>query len=539
MANKFLQLTIQSKIYFLLVVTGLLILITSLTYNTHKQTQLGEQLIARELSTLADNYFDSVNTMMLTGTMANRKLISDKLISQDEIVEARIIRGDKVKALYGKGFDNQSPKDKLDTQALAGQTQLTFDNIDDHRVMTVVKPIIASADYRGTNCLGCHQAKEGDILGAVRLSYSLEEIDNTIHENSILALVIQLFVFALAFSVLGILFRKLVTKRLKHLSDTISAIEANTDLTRKIDFMVEDEIGTVAHAFNKMVDKFRHSLQAVSQTASVLIGSSEQIFVIADTTESAVLKQKQGTDSVATAVNELEASSAEVKQTTHYASERSDTTSQVATAGIQVADGAKESIHQIRHEIETSSSVIARLNQRTNEVGHVLEVISNIAEQTNLLALNAAIEAARAGEAGRGFAVVADEIRTLAIRTHDSTDEIKKTIEQLQSDAHEAVDAMDASSQVAESRAQQVQEVGETLKNIANHIHEINELNIQIATAAEQQNYAAEEINQNVVNIRDTAEQSLTDAEEGKNISQKLVKLARDLDEQVRIFKIE
>ena len=539
MASRLFQLSIQNKIYLLLTLTGLVILITSLSYNTHKQTQLGEQLISRELSTLADNYFDSVNTMMLTGTMANRQLISDKLISQNEIVEARIIRGEKVKTLYGDGFNNQSPQDALDRSALKGNSQLTFSEKDGHRILTIVKPVIASADYRGTNCLSCHQAKEGDVLGAVRLSYSLEEIDETISTNAILALVIQLLVFISAFTVLGILFRKLVTKRLRHLADTIQAIESNTDLTRKIDYMVEDEIGRVAHAFNKMVDKFRHSLTAVNQTAKVLISSSEQIFVISDTTEKAVLQQKMGTDSVATAVNELEASSAEVKQTTHFASQRSDQSRSVARSGIKTADGAKESIHQIRHEISTSSAVIDRLNQRTNEVGHVLEVISNIAEQTNLLALNAAIEAARAGEAGRGFAVVADEIRTLAIRTHDSTDEIKKTIEQLQSDAHEAVAAMDASSGVADSRAQQIQDVADTLKNIADHIHEINDLNVQIAAAAEQQNYAAEEINQNVINISDVAEQSLNDAAEGKEISKKkLVRLARDLDEQVRIFKI-
>ena len=311
----------------------------------------------------------------------------------------------------------------------------------------------------------------------------------------------------------------------------------NNDLTIHVKDNTNDELGRLANNFNLMMTAFKGNISQLSESSKVLIHSAEKIYASAETTEQAINQQKQGTDSVAAAINELESSSSEVRNTTHFASERSDTSNHLAETSLEIAESTEESINGLALEVRTAAQQVSELQNRTLEVGKVLEVISNIAEQTNLLALNAAIEE-RAGEAGRGFAVVADEVRTLANRTHDSTDEIKRTIENLQSEALETVNTMNRSSEDADKRAEQVKKVTLALKDISEHMKEINQLNTQIADATEQQNLAAEEINQSVIAISDNAETPLVDAHESEQVSESLLSLARELDQQVRKFKL-
>ncbi|TBR38442.1 methyl-accepting chemotaxis protein [Marinomonas agarivorans] len=532
------SLSIQSKIFILLIFTGLLALVSSLITSTNQQATLAEETIESNVRVLADNYFDSVNTMMLTGTMANRAIISEKLKDEPHIREARLIRGEKVAALYGAGFANQQPENEQEQQALAGQELLSIEEKDGERVLTFLRPIIASENYKGTNCLGCHQAKEGDVLGAIKLSYSLQEVDQAITKNAVISGIIMASIFAVTFVLLGYLFKSLFINRLRHLGRTMRLSAQNNDLTLTVHDDVNDELGRLAKNFNSMMASFKNNMSHVSDSAKILIHSAEKIYTGAETTEQAILRQKNSTVSVAAAINQLESSSAEVKNTTHVASEKSDDSNLIAEKSVKAAEITEASIVHLANDVRNAADQVNELQSQTLDVGQILEVISNIAEQTNLLALNAAIEAARAGEAGRGFAVVADEVRTLATRTHDSTAEIKATIEKLQRDANATMAAMNASCEEADQRAEQVKEVAGSLKNISSHMQEINQLNLQIANATEQQNLAAEEINQNVISISDNAEASFHDAKENKNVSEELLQLARALDDQVRAFKL-
>ncbi|MCF6437458.1 methyl-accepting chemotaxis protein [Pseudoalteromonas sp. MMG022] len=531
--------SIQHKIYALLAATGILVLIASILSSSNQQQTLAQDTVANNIRLLADNYFDSINTMMLTGTMANREILSQKLRAHESIEDAHIIRGAKVVKLYGPGSANQSPSNDAEHQALRGVESLLVESRDGKRIMTYLKPMVASSDYKGTNCLGCHQAEEGEVLGAVRISYSLADIDESVTTNTWLNTGLLTTIFVIAFVVLGSLFRRLFIVRLKTLGRTMRLATQNKDLSLRIDDTVDDELGRLAVNFNKMMSSFKDNIGQVSHTSKVLIQSAETIYTSADATERAIQLQKQGTDSVAAAINELESSSSEVKNTTHFASEKSDSSNHLAEESMAVAEHTEVSINQLAQDVRQAAAQVSQLQAQTLEVGKVLEVISSIAEQTNLLALNAAIEAARAGEAGRGFAVVADEVRTLATRTHDSTDEIKRTIDKLQSEAQQTVKAMSASCEEADDRAMQVKKVAQALKDISNQMHEINNLNVQIADATEQQNLAAEEINQSVVAIRDNAEQSLIDAHGSKKVSEELLSLARSLDDQVRSFILD
>lgn len=532
------SLSIQSKIFILLVCTGVLALASSLITSINQQTHLAEETIDSNIRVLADNYFDSINTMMLTGTMANREIISSKLKDEPNIEEARIIRSEKVTSMYGPGFANQKPINADEKMALKGQELMAIEEVDGERVLTFLRPIIASKNYKGTDCLGCHQAKEGDVLGAIKLSYSLKDIDQAITKNAMVSGFIMAAIFAAMFVVLGYIFKNLFIDRLRHLGRTMRFAAQNNDLTLSIHDDVNDELGRLAKNFNLMMTSFKNNIAHVSESAQILIASAEKINAGAETTEQAILQQKNSTVSVAAAINELESSSSEVKNTTHIASEKSDESNSIAEKSVQVAEVTESSIVQLASDVRQATDQVNQLQNQTLDVGRVLEVISSIAEQTNLLALNAAIEAARAGEAGRGFAVVADEVRTLATRTHDSTSEIKATIEKLQQDANATMEAMNASCEEADERAEQVKDVANSLKDISNHMQEINTLNLQIADATEQQNLAAEEINHNIVTISDNAEASFNDARENKEVSEQLLTLAHALDEQVKTFKL-
>ncbi|WP_419149107.1 methyl-accepting chemotaxis protein [Pseudoalteromonas 'SMAR'] len=530
--------SIQHKIYALLAVTGILVLIASILSSSSQQKTLAEETVESNIKLLADNYFDSINTMMLTGTMANREILSEKIRNHPNIEDAHIIRSELVNKLYGPGNANQSPSSDAEYAALNGKETLVIEQRDGNRIMTFLKPMVALEDYKGTNCLGCHQAQEGDVLGVVRISYSLAEIDSTVHNNTWVSTALLSAIFITTFVLLGVLFRKLFIVRLKTLGRTMRLATSNKDLSLRIDDDVDDELGRLANNYNKMMDSFKENISQLSHSSKVLISSAESIYASAETTELAIQEQKQGTDSVAAAINELESSSSEVKNTTHFASEKSDSSNHLAEESMAVANHTEQSINQLAQDVRQAAEQVSQLQAQTLEVGKVLEVISAIAEQTNLLALNAAIEAARAGEAGRGFAVVADEVRTLATRTHDSTDEIRRTIDKLQTEAEQTVAAMSASCEEADERAGQVKKVAQALKDISTQMHEINALNLQIADATEQQNLAAEEINRSVVAISDNAETSLVDAHGSKQISEELLTLARDLDEQVRGFKL-
>ncbi len=532
------SMSLACKIQLALCVIGLSLLISTVSYFYNDEKELAEQFAKVNLESSAQNYFDSVNTMMLTGTMANRKLIQDKLLQQPGIVEARIIRGDKVTGLFGPGFEDQKAMDALDRRGLSGDKSFQLVTENGKRQLQFVMPMKASADYRGTNCLACHQAQEGDILGVVRMTYDLSLVDKRIHNSLIKVGLMQVVLILIGFGVLSLIIRKLVINRLRDVGNTMREVEQNLDLNQRIKVNYNDEIGEVSAALNRMMDKFLVSFTTVSDVTGKLISSAKQVDNISELTKGAVLSQKSATVSVAAAINELDASASDVENNTQIAAEKSVSADEKASQGLALARETREGIDALRDKVEQNAQMITQLNCKTEEVGSVLDVINSIADQTNLLALNAAIEAARAGEQGRGFAVVADEVRTLAVRTHDSIGLIQQTIKGLQTDTSNAVQSMNEVSRQAQEKAGDVAKVSDLISDLSQQFKELDELNSQVAEAAKQQNIAAEEINKNVVHISDIAEQSSDDAIRGKQVSEQLLELSFELDQQVKLFKV-
>lgn len=534
----FSNMSLARRIQLTLLGIALILLSSTVIFFYYDEKKLTEHLIEQNLESMALSYFDSVNAMMLTGTVANRHIMQKKMLSHDAITEARIIRGDGINKVFGKGNSDQAPTSNFERQGLKGERGIEVFKLDGKRLMSLILPIKATDDYAGTNCLTCHQVANGEILGAVKMTYDLTEVDKSIVGSVTQAAIMQLIFTIIGFSILGFIFNRLVLFRLKRLQRTIKSVEDNLDLNQEIIVHHNDELGAVSKALNSMMRKFKDSYLFVADTANRLVDAAETVDEISELTMNSMINNKKGTDSVAAAIVELDASATEVQQNTQVASQKSEMANHKAAESLNLVEQAKNGINHLRDQVMENTQKITDLSERTNEVGSVLEVINGIAEQTNLLALNAAIEAARAGEQGRGFAVVADEVRSLATRTRESIDTIQQTISQLQQDASNAVESMTSVSQQASDKAEDVTNVASLLVEITGQIEELDALNCQIASAAEQQNLAAEEINQSTVKISEVADESSKDAIRGKEVSEQMLALANELKVQVAKFKL-
>lgn len=322
---------------------------------------------------------------------------------------------------------------------------------------------------------------------------------------------------------------------IRSLSRSVRALEtsavamAKGGLATRADESGSDELSDVAHSFNRVGDKFRETIEEVSQTVSRLTSSADELTGIATTTTEAVGKQRQDTDQVARAVQELSLVVQDIARGANEAANAARSAETASTTGRAVVKRTRDANHTLAEDVEHAATVIAELSADSQQIGSVLDVIRGIAEQTNLLALNAAIEAARAGEQGRGFAVVADEVHTLASRTQQSTEEIQAMIERLQGRSRDAVEVMDKGRKNAEACVAQVADAEVALDQISEAVASINALNAQIATASEQQRATTESINGSVTDISGIADETADDAARTLESVKQLAELASHL----------
>ncbi|CAG22382.1 methyl-accepting chemotaxis protein [Photobacterium profundum] len=326
---------------------------------------------------------------------------------------------------------------------------------------------------------------------------------------------------------------------LKRLSTTMENIASGEgDLTQRVPVESRDEIGQLATAFNEFVSKIHATITEVSVTMKSVREETQQI---QKETQGVVLnasEQQAESAHVATAVHEMSATSDNVSSHANEAASASQSAADESNAAKRILGNTVTSIHQLADDIETSSGVITNLELDVSNIASILDVIRGIADQTNLLALNAAIEAARAGEQGRGFAVVADEVRSLASKTQDSTGEIQVMIERLQRGAHDAVQAMARSQESGTATVDQANSANESLDAISQSIKVINEMNMQIATAANQQSQVSEDINQNIQKIADKSQEVVFKVQSSEKAFEALAGDCKQLDTLIGQFKI-
>ena len=536
--NNARQLSVQTKINLALLAVFFVIMTVSLVFSVMSERKLVQSVVEQQTIDAADSYFDSINTMMLTGTMAQRDVLREKVLERPGVVAARIIRNEAITSVFGPGYDHQAPADELDRRALRDERVMDISDNNGSRVLTVINPIHATRNYRGTDCLMCHMVPEDSVVGAVRISYSLDELDQQVERNFWISALIQTVLLVCGLAVIIAIVRRVVIGRVNALRHTMEDMTRNDDLSGTVTVAANDEIGAMGHAFNQMIAKFRHSLQAVADVTGRLGQVSEQVSSVADDTLQQVMQQRTETDMVASAMNEMSATVQEVAGNASRTAMASQNADDQARDGVSVASQASSAIGQLIEEIEHAAQVVGQVQADSSSISEVLGVITGIAEQTNLLALNAAIEAARAGEQGRGFAVVADEVRTLASRTQNSTEEIQQMIQRLHAAVNAAVKAMEDARQRAAQSGEHVENAAQSLNSIASEVSGINDMNLQIAAAAEEQSAVAEEINRNIATISQIADNTSHGASGTHKQSETLVELAVELRRLVSQFKL-
>lgn len=398
-------------------------------------------------------------------------------------------------------------------------------------------------------CVNCHNShpntprtgwKMGDVRGILEIN---SDVTDHIAASAATGTNITLILIGtMLFIVLTIylVYKSAIAKKLASLNSRINELASgSSDLTQRLDDSGKDEISSLAKGFNRFIENHRLFIKDLAGSAQQLSESSNEMAIISVQAKDDSAEQKNQITLVATAVNEMAASIQEVASNTATADESARNAKAETASGLDVVKDNIRITNTLSNEMEKAAEVIQTLKSDSESIGSVLDVIRGISEQTNLLALNAAIEAARAGEHGRGFAVVADEVRTLASRTQDSTVEIQEMIERLQQGADSAVTVMGNGIETVNASVKQATQTGESLNSITETVNSISDINAQIASAIEEQSAVAEDINQNVVTVDNLAQRGDESSTNIATANEQLRQMADNLADIVGQFKLD
>ncbi|ADV87244.1 MULTISPECIES: methyl-accepting chemotaxis protein [Vibrio] len=374
------------------------------------------------------------------------------------------------------------------------------------------------------------------------IASSMEQAAEQANENAEQSITFLYGIAAIAI-VIGLLFSFVITRSLivkvQRTTNVLQDIaQGEGDLTIRVPTSGNDELDVLAGHYNTFAGKLQHTIRQMSEAAEQMLQAAEILALKARDTQSEVREQQSQAQVAASAMTEMSASAQEVSASAQQAADLSQSTADSATQGSKVVMEATQSMQKLNEQIASAGDTVEQLRADSEQIGTVLDVIRSIAEQTNLLALNAAIEAARAGEQGRGFAVVADEVRSLASRTQESTEEIQTIIGSLQQRAELANKAMHQSRQSAEQTAEQVHSAESALTSITGFITQINDSIGQISTAANQQAIASDEVSVNVNNMSDISEKTLVQSSETTESAQAMKRLGEQVNQLLKQFKV-
>jgi methyl-accepting chemotaxis protein len=504
-----------------------------------KVHELVNEQAKRNLYRMSEAVFGVMTGYMNTGMMADHK--KPFIEHMNNIQPTRMIWGEALDKQYGKKPADEYPKDDLEKEVFrTAKPAFKVETIDGVPQLRGVFPYVNVKEYMGTNCLNCHSegVKEGDVLGALSMSISLKNVKNSVFNTRVMVCIITVTLSIVTVAIIYFIFG---TAFGKPLHNVISVVEsaADKDFRKRLQIKFRDDIGMLSESINRMAGQLADSMKNVARAATDLSNSAGVLKTAVEETVEGTNKQAQQAAQIAAAAEEMSQTVTEIAKNCSSASDSARDAINVANKGRDVVGQSVDKINSAGDATQELASMIERLTSRVTEIGEIVSVISDIADQTNLLALNAAIEAARAGEQGRGFAVVADEVRKLAERTMKATTEISGKIRAVQDDSGQTAHSMEKALTHVTDSVSFMETAKQSLGSIVSSVQKTAEEISQIAASVEQQSAASEEIARNIENISLIAKKTQESTENLKRIFEGLNSLSVRLKDTVDEFKFE
>src|SRR5208283_5517343 len=478
-----------------------------------------------------DTILNTLTTMMMAGNMKETK--GPFLEQMQNIADLRVVRSEVLDKDYGKGNSKDYASDPVEKDVIEKGIEKV---VIEGEYIRGVYPYIAKSNFMGKNCLSCHNVSEGTVLGAISIRVPLAE---SFHQISSLKLIYALLGLLGILTITGIIIG-IIHKSLAPLSVLIEKVtkvgEGYTDTSLYIEG--KDEIAKMSQSVDTVIKYFSKMVREIIDASGRIMPVVEVLNTRAEAVSKGAMEQSGKAHQIATAAEELSQTITDIARNASVASKNSTEAMGTVEGGKKITDMAVETIDDVNTSTQELDAMVKKLSGRVGEIGGIVTVIKDIADQTNLLALNAAIEAARAGEQGRGFAVVADEVRKLAERTTKATREIASMIESIQAETKSAVQAMERGTREVQVGVEKTTSSGAALGEIIKISEQVGDLISHIATAAVQQASASEQISASVSQISSSTQESSTMADQMAKACQDISGLAFEQQELVSNFKL-
>jgi methyl-accepting chemotaxis protein len=540
MNNWWHGLTLSKKLQIPIQLALLLVLTSAQIWVSKQFDTKMVQSATQNIQSSAMQTFLTLNGMMLNGTISqvdSRATFLKKMASQDEVTDFHLVRGKAVADSFGEGLPQENLGDEIDRVAISSNKIQTIHQAGENPSIRVVVPLAAEKNFHGTNCIQCHVVAEGTVLGAISLTVNLKNEEKELRRLNILLWSGQACLQVFLFILIGALIRNVVSPAHK-LEQTMVLIKASGDLSKRAPVESKDEIGRIAGVFNTLLENFQQIVREVHMHAedvnnsAMLLGSSSQQVAENSRDQSSAAKK------TATAVGVMSGSIDSVSGVTEKVANLSKESLNRAIVGQQNLQRMVAEINSVETAVKQMAGSVDAFVKSSRSITDMTQQVRDIAEQTNLLALNAAIEAARAGEQGRGFAVVADEVRKLAEKSAQSASQIDEVTKTLGEQSKQVELSVQSGLQSLLTSQEHIQSVSSVFVESNKSVAGVSEGVDNITASVNEQKHANQEITNNIENIAQMAQSNSTAVQRTVEAAQAMEKMAVSLKETVGRFKV-